>query len=118
MSLVVWPPGLPQAVSWKNYREVFPDATHRTQNDAGPDKIRRRTTSGLRNLYINVTLTDTQLPLFNTFFDVMTAKGSRQFDWVHPRSGLPVTMRFVAEPQISVVGGATYRASFQVEVLD
>ncbi|HVJ31677.1 MAG TPA: hypothetical protein VND94_01065 [Terriglobia bacterium] len=119
MSFAIWPPALAGVpVSWRNYREVLPDAVKRTQNDTGPDKVRRRTTAGLRNLYVSVTLSDTELPLFKDFFRNTTLRGALMFDWIHPRTGAPTSMRFVAEPQYSVIGATTYRASFQVEITD
>lgn len=119
MASVSWPTSLAGVpVSWSNYREVLPDALKRTQNDTGPDKVRRRTTAGLRNLYVNITLTDTELPLFKDFFRSTTLRGAMWFDWTHPRTGSAATMRFVTEPQYSVIGGATYRASFQIEIQD
>ncbi len=50
MSNPVWPPSLPQRPLAQGFSEQAPDTLIRTQMEAGPPKVRRRFTAGIRTM--------------------------------------------------------------------
>ena len=102
MASITWPSTLPAPLS-DGYRETPPDTTMRTSMDAGPDKVRRRYTSGSRPFALRYHLTATQVATLETFYTTTSRSGSLLFNWTHPRSGATVEARFLGAPQYAAI---------------
>ena len=114
----VWPPSLPQDVLVQGYDEALAENVVRTTMDAGPAKVRRRFTAGVRNFRLTVYLTRTQTDTLESFFDTTVKDGSLPFDWTHPRKQTSVTFRFVTPPRFHPDGsGARWLTTLDLEVL-
>lgn len=95
---ILWPLTLPQ-VPLLGYREQFPNLAIETQMDTGPPKARRRFTAGVRPLPAHeMVLTAAQAATLDTFYTDTTAGGTLPFDWLHPRTGAAITVRFSLPP--------------------
>lgn len=112
-----WPGTLPQAPDWSGYQETSPNVAIRTQMDAGPPKLRRRFTAGIRPFSMQFLLTQAQVATLDTFYQTTLTGGTEAFDWTHPRTGAAASFRFVSPPQYSALGPNVYRATCQMEVL-
>ncbi len=115
---IVWPLGLPQLVAVDGYREAPPDTALRTRMDAGPAKVRRRSTAGIRPLSVQLDLDAAQVETLDSFYVEALESGALGFEWVHPRTRVATTLRFVRPPAYQPRGSdAAWRAALQLEVL-
>jgi hypothetical protein len=112
-----WPATLPQQFEQEGYEETFPQVTIRTEMDVGPAKVRKRYTAAIKPFVGFMFMTPEQVDTLETFFETTTAYGSLAFDWEHPRTGDPVSCRFVGEPQLEAVEGGDFKVTIQIEVL-
>jgi len=114
------PATLPQDVFVESYDETFPDMVLRSQMDAGPAKQRRRFTAAVRPLAVVVGLTRAQCDTFDVFYNVTLGGGAISFDWIHPRTQLTVTLRFIGgqPPHLKPEAGAQrWQAALNLEVM-
>jgi len=135
-----WPTSLPQYLLTRNYSETAPNLVIRTTMDAGPAKVRRRFTAGVRPIDGLLVLTDDQLGVLDGFFLNDCAGGAIAFSWTmqrrlsdsdspsdsdsSPDSDLtpatfpPMTFRFTKPPHYSDVGdGKNYEVTVNLEIL-
>ncbi len=117
MSNPVWPASLPQRVDRQGYRELPPETTIRTEMDAGPAKVRRRFTAGVRDFRVQLRLDGSQTTTLDDFYLQSCAGGAQPFDWVHPRTQAAATFRFAAPPVYSYLGGDYWQARLDLELL-
>ncbi len=110
-------PGILPAVPLLGHRETAPDMVVRTEMDAGPAKLRRRFTAGVRKFQVPLVLSDAQVQALDNFFVTDTAGGSLRFDYMHPRTGAVIKCRFVAPPEYDLVAPSKWRATLSLEVL-
>lgn len=118
-STIVWPssvlPAKPLRVG--SISETTPNIVVRTQMDAGPAKVRRRFTAGVRPFKLGLNLNSTELDFFDTFFVTTLQGGALSFNWTHPRSSSTGEFRFVGQPVYSPLGSTLYHVEFDVELL-
>ena len=112
-----WPGSLPQTALLNGYSESAPNTSIRSNMDVGPDKIRQRFTAGIRNFNINVSLSISQVETLDIFYVTTLTGGSLPFTWVHPRTGVGVTYRFIQPPTYAAAGNDRYFASMKLEIL-
>jgi hypothetical protein len=113
-----WPASLPQHVLVEGYDEAPPDVLLRTEMDAGPAKVRRRFTAGVRELRCAILCDSDQLDDLEEFFRDEIAGGALPFDWVHPRTQDAASFRFVRRFTIAPEPGAKYwRVGLELEIL-
>ena len=118
MANPTWPPGLPQLVAVEGYGEAPPETAVRTTMDAGPAKVRRRTTAGIRPLSVQLDLDAAQVETLDAFYVATLEGGALAFDWVHPRTQAAASLRFVRPPAYRPQGSdAAWRTVLQLEVL-
>lgn len=88
---VIWPAVLPQRVNRSGFSRTYGDGRRFTPADAGPPRVRRRFSSAATPVSASVTLTDSDLLRFETFWNVDTRGGSLPF-WFpdQVRGGLPL----------------------------
>ena len=94
-----WPGTLPQKPDADGYTESPPDVVLRTPMDAGPPKVRRRSTAGPRPITMQMTLTLTEMQTLDDFFWTTCRAGALPFDWVHPRTQAAATFRWRSPPR-------------------
>ena len=112
-----WPPSVPDAILVDGYGERPPKNSLRTQMDAGPAKVRRRSRAGARPISGAVKMRGEQLEAFDAWFRETLADGTLRFDWIHPRTRQAVSMRFSEEPDYKPSEGAWWSVSMKLEVL-
>src|SRR5262249_41506214 len=136
MANPVWPAELPQIVQLSGYQESPPDLVLRTQMDAGPAKVRRRFTSGVRPIQASLVLHENQCQMLDNFFVRDCAGGALAFDWQTQRSPdaselvdesdvvtdstfllVARSMRFAKRPTYTSLGGKLYQATLELEIL-
>lgn len=113
---IEWPSGLPQKPNRDDYTETPPNVVLRTETDIGPAKLRKRYTAAPVMFTLSVDCTPSEVEAFDTFFYTTTSYGVLSFDWDHPRTGDPATMRFVSMPRYTPLEHLM-RISFSVEIL-
>ena len=111
-----WPGNLPLA-PLIGHLETAPDIAMRTAMEAGPDKVRRRFTAGVREFDMPLVLSDAQVDVLDGFFVTDTAGGSLRFDFRHPRTGAVVKCRFLGPPEYRLIAPSKWRTTFRLEVL-
>ncbi|MGH7393662.1 MAG: hypothetical protein ACREM3_30035 [Candidatus Rokuibacteriota bacterium] len=107
MAVSPWPATLPQQFLQGTFQETFPDNLLRTQMDAGPVKLRRRTTAAPALLQGEMHLDSTQWVTFATFYLTTLRSGSLPYSWVHPFVQNVILVRFVGVPSYRRVGADT-----------
>ena len=118
MSNPLWPPSLPQRPLVQGYSERAPETVIRTQTEAGPPKLRRRFTAGVRRFEMQLRLTSAQMDTLESFFDATVQGGALPFDWVHPRTGVITSFRFAEPPTYTpAAGGQLWTAALSLELL-
>jgi hypothetical protein len=118
MSNPTWPLSLPQRPLAQGYNEQAPNTVIRTQMEAGPPKVRRRFTAGIRILGLQLQLTAEQVETLDGFHDATLQGGALAFDWVHPRTGLAMTCRFAEPPSyVPIARGRLWTATIKLEIL-
>lgn len=109
--MAVWPSSI--VIGREGYKETPPDRVVRNKMDIGPDKIRKRTSYGVRKLSLNLTLTTALLATFNDFY---LANDSVSFTFPDPRTGSNVTARFLSTPEYNL-DQTIWKVSLELEIL-
>lgn len=111
-----WPATLPGLNELDGYQESPPDTLLRQNMDAGPPKVRRRCTAGVRPISGRLVLTLAQVEILDGFYVNDLADGSINLTASHPRTGVSSTFRFVSPPQYRPHRGK-WQATLDIEVL-
>lgn len=117
MADVAWPGTVPKSPLLDAFTEQPPREVVRSNVDAGPAKVRQRTTAGVRALTVTIRMTEAELADLDTFFVTTTNQGALRFDLEHPRTGALREMRFVRKPVYRLVTEDDYDVQLQLEVL-
>lgn len=117
MSNAVWPPSIVRKFSASGFSEKTPNVVVRTSMDAGPVKIRRRFTAGVRPIVGKMKMKSSELATFDTFFNTTLNGGALPFDWTHPRTGVAATYRFTEEPEYTADEGDWWLVSMKLEIM-
>jgi len=115
MASIIWPSSLPQRPSPQGFSETPGRPIVRTEMDAGPPKMRRRHTAGVRRYSMSFDVTKIQVATFDTFYVTTTAYGSLAFDMINPRTDATEEFRFADEPEYANLGGDHWVVTIQVE---
>lgn len=118
--MATWPTTLPQCPQNRGYSENIGALIIRSRTDAGPAKMRRR---GNRPQTMSVlfVMNETQIETLDTFIND-TIKSVGRFDFLHPRTGETVEVRFVPSGdgdlyKIGYVGPNVWEISMNFEIL-
>ncbi len=114
--MAAWPGTLPQEMLQDGYQETAPSATIRSNMDVGPAKVRRRTSAATRMISGAIFLTMAQVEILDAFYINDCAQGSISFTWVHPRTRIAVSFRFV-KPPVYQPDGSNFTSSLELEIL-
>jgi hypothetical protein len=110
---VVWPASLPEYVLEGGYSEQLPRNTVETEMESGLPKVRRRFTKVFRKFQATMILDQSQAVVFEAFYFTTCASGTIPFEWVHPRTRAPMSLRFTQPPpSFTPFGGHYVRVSF------
>jgi len=116
--MVAWPASLPQKLMRAGFSEAPANTLLRTEMDAGPGKVRRRNTAGIRPVQGKITVTKAQLTTFKTFYNDTIQGGALRFNWDEPLDDTAsVEMRFTKEPSWSELGPDVFQISLELEIL-
>ncbi len=96
---VQWPSGVPNSLIEDGYNEALPDGLIRQPMDAGPPKVRRRTTAAVRPISGVIIMTGDQVETFDNWYEADLAGGALSFDFPHPRTGAIVQVMFRRPPR-------------------
>ena len=112
-----WPATLPQNLLIDGFSKSPANLMIRSQMDAGPAKVRRRFTAGVKPIQGEIKLTEAQLDTFKTFFNDTLIGGTLRFDWIDPDDGTTeVEMRFV-EPPVWTREGDLFVVEMSLEIM-
>jgi len=114
--MAVWPTDLPPP-ALNTLRESPPDNVLRSSMDKGPAKLRRRTTANTRPISFELNLTPAEVQTLDDFYTTTLFSGVDAFDMDHPRTGDPVSVRFVERPAYVEREGIDYRVSINLEIM-
>ena len=115
--MAVWPATLQQKLNTESFSEKFGETLLRSDMDIGPAKVRRRFTKGVDEISCSINLDFDEYDDFSVFFKTTVNGGATPFTFIHPISGLTVSVRFKEPPTISPLGGRKFRVSMLWEVL-
>ena len=113
----IWPATVPTDFLLGGFSESPADNLIRSGMGAGPDKVRRRSTAGVRPIVGDILMTVTQLATFDTFYVTTLASGALTFNLAHPRTSVSQEMRFTTPPTYKPNGGVYWRVSVSMEIL-
>lgn len=117
MTIPIWPATLPQQLEVNAYSESVPNLTIASQMDAGPAKVRRRLTAGVRPVHGQITLTTAELRSLVAFYKDDLSGGALRFLWKDPiEPETDVEMRFVDPPSWVCTDGL-YCVSVSLEIM-
>lgn len=110
-----WPSEL--TITRDGFKETPPNNTQRTSMDTGPDKLRRRSSAAIRPVSFNLFVNSATVQILDDFYTTTTASGSVKFNFIHPRTGLTVSARFVSPPEYDINNGDTWTIPIALEIL-
>jgi len=111
-----WPNTLPNFFQVKGFIETGAVNAIRSTMDVGPDKLRRRTTTGIRNHVGNMWLTTTQYTTLRTFFEDTISFGVISFT-MNDAHGTNRTFRFIRPPRYTTIGPDNWQVKLELEEL-
>ena len=116
--MAAWPSTLPQSPLAKSLSETTPNDLIRTKMDVGPDKIRRRSTAGIRRFGMSIFMTKAQVQILDDFIQSTLNGGTDTFTWINHRTDAAATLRFISLPAYRTLGnGDYYSAGLSLEEL-
>lgn len=114
----VWPATLPQYMLVDGYAQGLGDGRLRSQTDAGPAKVRRRSSAMPKPLQGRMIMDGAQLADLQTFVDMTLMGGSLTFTFPDPVTGSSVLVRFSADlPSWQSRGADNWFVSLDLEIL-
>jgi len=116
MAGIDWPPTLYGLILKEGFQENPPENVLRTEMSVGPAKVRRRSTSAVRNFTVQLFLTTTLVATFETFYVTTSKSGSLAFNFRSPRTKTLADHRFVSVP-VYIPKNQGYIVSFQLELM-
>jgi hypothetical protein len=106
---------LQQYLESSSFSYSFGDTTISSQNDVGPNKVRRRSTKGIDTFSGSINLTLGQYSILYQFYDVTTNGGVDYFTLPHPITGATIEARFTSPPSIRSIGGGVFSVNLSLE---
>lgn len=91
----IWPVTLPQEMILQGLSETAPDRSVRTKMEFGPERIRRRTTTAVREIKGMMVVTEAQRQVLDDFY---LTNEALPFEWYLPFSGATATFTFSKPP--------------------
>lgn len=89
-----WPSSLPTRPLFSDFREGFAHTMFESLIDLGPKTRRRRLSKNIRRFVCTYILDYGQVETLRQFYEETTYGGVLSFNFTHPRSGVPIVVRF------------------------
>jgi len=116
MTIPTWPTTLPN-LEIGGFSIAGASNLLRSNMDAGPAKQRRRFTWGPRPVTGRVTLDDTQMTAFLTFYRNSLLDGAVRFEWTDPITGATAEFRFTSRYEATKRGARLFSVELPLEIL-
>lgn len=113
----IWPASLPQDPLRQGYGEEFGMDQARSQNDAGPHKVRPLSSASPDRLQLPFDCTRAQVATLKTFVKDTLAQGSLAFDFLDPREQVTLSYRFLEKPRLGTLSETTWPVTIVIERL-
>jgi hypothetical protein len=118
MALVLWPEALPRLFLLAGYSETVPDGLLRSENDAGPAKVRRRSSASIWEASGAMSMSAAQYAAFRAFLDDDLGGGALPFEFPDQRAPTGYWLARIRPDSVEASRvGPRWRVSFKVEVL-
>lgn len=119
---IVWPITLPVAPRKDDLGESPGASIIRSENDTGPDKVRRRAVAMPREFNFIFDMTRTQKEAFDAFYNGPIACGALPYIFKNPSTGNLAEFRIVGKPDYKPLvqrsnGGEPWRVAFKAELM-
>ncbi len=115
MADIDWPSTLPADISRQGFNQTLPNNKISSSVDVGPAKTRKRFTANTSISNCTLLLSQSELAIFDTFYNGTTQSGVNYFNRQEPVTEETIEMRFIGNPPKCVPDGAKYRVTFQLE---
>lgn len=115
--MITWPDSLQQNVNADSFTFTPGETVLRSDVDVGPAKVRRRTTRSVDTMQATINLPLNLFSVLDQFYRTDVNGGASAFQFVHPISRLPVTVRFTKAPVYTPLGGIEFQAALELEIL-
>lgn len=115
--MVTWPSTLPVSPLLDGFSETAEEIIIRSKMETGPDKVRARTTAGVRKFSMAFMMTKNETAIFDDFYLNDLNGGAAPFDFTHPRTGETLSMRMVKSPIYNPQNSEYFRIKLDVEAL-
>lgn len=106
MSIATWPSFLQQLLNADSFNVEFGDTVIRSDNEIGPQKVRRRFTKPVDTYTASINVFQSDMVAFRQFFNTTLNGGATSFYFVDPLTNVTEVFRFSKPPQISPLGSA------------
>lgn len=118
MALPRWPTTLPRQMMLDGQGENIPDGLLRSENEAGPAKVRRRSSATPWELVGTFRMTNTQYDAFRAFVDATIAGGALPFEFPNQRDCAAYHLARIKPGDVTASRvGPTWRVSIKLEIL-
>lgn len=120
--MIIWPLTLPQGVALDGFGTTYEGAFSTFKPEVGKPIRRSTSTRAFEMLQCTLFLTNSQYPIFWTFWRVDLRRGILNFTFPHPILDIPVDVEFAGEdPPTTTIRAGSYdkwQAQFVLRVLD
>jgi hypothetical protein len=114
--MVTWPTSLPVEPIPDSISETPPKLSVRTEMDAGPAKVRRRFSSGVRLFEVAYMFSPAEMDIWELFYEETIFDGTMSFSYPHPRKwGTMINVRLTDTPQYKHKGAGYYDVVMKLE---
>lgn len=116
--MAAWPSELYNCILRSTLKEKAANNLLRTNMDVGPAKVRRRTTANVRPFSFALKCTSNQVDILLAFFNNDIFGGADEFDFVHPRTGASLRVRWAGDPpEYQDEDGILYDIPIMLEIM-
>lgn len=108
MAIETWPTNLQRLINEEGFQIEFGETLLRSENDVGPQKVRRRFTTPVDKYSTAINIFQDDATFFRNFFNTTLNGGATPFYFTDPFTGDEEVFRFSKPPTISPIGSAGY----------
>ena len=111
MAAQPWHVNLPQFLDQDGFSKAYGSTVIRSQNEIGPDKVRRRSTRP-RDLYnVTMQIQASQEPILHEYFNTTLNGGATTFIFTDPITEVVTEWQMMGEPSLNLIGFQTYKVA-------
>lgn len=113
-----WPITLPVEPVADSIIETPPNLLARSEMDAGPAKVRKRFTAGVRKFEVAYVFQPAEMAIWEDFYENSLSDGALSFTYPHPRKwGTFISVRLMEPPTYKHKGAGCYDVGLKLEQL-